>query len=409
MSTHTQRQSQRQIQRQATPPDWDVAAHNFWLDERKQDAINTVLARLNQYAAKKPLPLVLQFSYYLYLSGDPASAARVMEMVRPDHPNDPQLLLNLSVCLSRSKQYDKAIEIFSTLSKQQPDNPVVWDGIAHAAYHLKYFEQARDAGTRAITLKDQASGPLPKGWSLPAISPETYLQQKPHVNVIAFSLWGSDPCYLRGALDNALAGEKIYPDWRLRFYVDQSVPSELCDALRHLGVDIFMKPPGQTLKQKLSWRFQVANDDGVGRFLVRDVDSVINQREKLAVDAWCASGLWFHVMRDFWTHSDLILAGMWGGVAGVLPDLTTLIEAYKPPAMETPNIDQWFLRDKVWPYVRTSCLIHDRCFKPDGAVPWPGDNPPGNVHVGQNVYAVSRTAQEARLANWIKRLPCLSG
>lgn len=400
--------TQKQTQRQAAPQGWDAAAHDFWLDEKRQEAINAVLANLNQHTAKKPLPLVLQFSYYLYLAGDPATAARVLEMVRPDYAADPQLLLNLSVCLSKSQQHDKAIEILNALSKLQPDNPVVWDGIAHAAYMLKRFEEAEKAGTRAITIKDRVSGPLPKGWTLPATNPEAYLQQKPHNNVIAFSLWGDNPCYLRGALDNALAGAKIYPGWRLRFYVDQSVPPALCDALRQLGADIITEASDQPLRQKLCWRFQVANDENVGRFLVRDVDSVINQRERLAVDAWVASDQWFHVMRDYWTHSDLILAGMWGGIAGVLPDLSALMETYKPPAMETPNIDQWFLRDKVWPYVRTSCLVHDRCFKPHGALPWPEKDPAGNAHVGQNVYAVSKAMQEARLAEWIKQLPCLS-
>jgi hypothetical protein len=52
---------------------------------------------------------------------------------------------------------------------------------------------------------------------------------------------------------------------------------------------------------------------------VRDADSVLNLRERLAVDDWLASGRWFHIMRDWWSHTDLVLAGMWGGVAGVLP------------------------------------------------------------------------------------------
>jgi hypothetical protein len=59
------------------------------------------------------------------------------------------------------------------------------------------------------------------------------------------------------------------------------------------------------------------------------------------------------------THTDFILAGMWGGVAGALPDLQTLADRYASPTIETPHIDQFFLRDCVWQYVRHSCLVHD--------------------------------------------------
>ena len=32
-------------------------------------------------------------------------------------------------------------------------------------------------------------------------------------NVIAFSLWGSNPRYLRGALTNATVARYLYPGW----------------------------------------------------------------------------------------------------------------------------------------------------------------------------------------------------
>ena len=53
--------------------------------------------------------------------------------------------------------------------------------------------------------------------------------------IIAFSLWGSNPRYLRGALHNALLAPSIFPDWTCRFYVDSSVDQALVAALRSLG------------------------------------------------------------------------------------------------------------------------------------------------------------------------------
>jgi hypothetical protein len=126
-----------------------------------------------------------------------------------------------------------------------------------------------------------------------------------------------------------------------------------------------------------------------------------------AVNAWLASDRWFHVMRDWWTHTDVMLAGMWGGVSGVLPPLTEMLEHYRSPSFETPNIDQWFLRDQVWAYVRQSCLVHDRCFSPPGANPWPIAAPQGIDHVGHNEYNAHRSDQAGRLAPWARRVPSL--
>ena len=61
--------------------------------------------------------------------------------------------------------------------------------------------------------------------------------------------------------------------------------------------------------------------------------------------------------------------------------------------LETPNADQIFLREMIWPHVRQSVLIHDRCFRPRDSCLWPGLQPDGKMHVGQNEYAVREQAQ----------------
>lgn len=392
----------------ACPDGWQTAAHTRWLAGERQAAIDAVLAALNAQGAAKDAELLLQLGYYIYFCGDPAGAAAFLEKGRQLYPRHPQLLLNLAVCLRRSGQPAAAVERLEELLAIEPANPVAHDLLCSALHQLGRDDAAAVAGTRALALKDGANRTPPAGWQLPATTPAAWAGQPGKRPVIAFSLWGSNPRYLRGALDNALAAPAIYPGWSLRYYVDDSVPGELCAALAELAAEVRREAPGQSVRRRLGWRFQVANDPAVGRFLVRDVDSVLNLREKRAVDAWLASDCWFHALRDWWTHTDLLLAGLWGGVAGVLPPLLPLLEAYRPPAVETPNIDQWFLRDRVWCMVRRSCLVHDRCFTPPGAKPWPEAPPPGNLHVGQDVYATRRAEQESRLGDWLRRLPCLS-
>ncbi|WP_279452164.1 tetratricopeptide repeat protein [Aeromonas dhakensis] len=387
------------------PMGWDAAAHTSWLAGQRQVAIQQLLARLNG-SAVKPVALQLQFAYYLFLCGDPASAAQVLEMAHKAEPGNDEVLRNLCSCLSRSGQYEQAVARLQTLLQRLPDDFHALDALCASLAKLERHAEAAVAGTRSLELKARVSDKAPSDWTLPAVAPSAWLAaDKP--DVIAFSLWGSAPRYLRGAIDNVLAAAYLYPGWRVRFYVDESVPAELLAALRELGAELLLQPAGQSLRRCLCWRFQVANDPRVGRFLVRDVDSVPGVRERLAVQEWLASTRWFHIMRDWWSHTDLVLAGMWGGVAGVLPPLAPLLEAYQPDVMETPNIDQWFLRDRLWGYLSQSCLVHDRCFTPSGAIPWPLPAPDGSEHVGQDIFTAQGETQAHRLAPWIARLPCL--
>jgi len=50
------------------------------------------------------------------------------------------------------------------------------------------------------------------------------------------------------------------------------------------------------------WRFSVAGDDSVDRYIVRDVDSRLNARERFAVEEWIVSGNPLHLMRDHPYH-----------------------------------------------------------------------------------------------------------
>jgi GR25 family glycosyltransferase involved in LPS biosynthesis len=94
---------------------------------------------------------------------------------------------------------------------------------------------------------------------------------------------------------------------------------------------------------------------------------------------------------------------MWGGRAGLLPEVMPLVRQYQSGRMETANIDQWFLRDGVWPLIRDRSLIHDRIFRTLAAQPWPEPDPPGTLHVGQNEAAVDPVGQVSKLGEWFDR------
>lgn len=390
------------------PAGWDQAACVHWAANRRVKAVQRTLAALGQSADKDPR-LALQAAYYLFLLNDFGAAATILAGQLKTTPDHFEVLLNLAVCHERLRRSDEAVVVLERALTLDPDNAVAHDALTACFSRLGRFEDAARAGSRSLDLKDQACDPGQIGaWRLPDGSPGDFAGQPGKRDVIAFSLWGDGPVYLRGALRNLLLAPDLFPGWTVRFHVDDSVPAEFVGLIGALGGEVVSHAAGQTLRQKLCWRFEAANDPAVGRFLVRDADSVISPREVQAVQAWIASDRWFHVMRDSWTHTDLMLAGMWGGVAGVLPDLSAMLASYRSVFAETPNIDQWFLRDRVWAYVRNSVLAHDRLFRPVGAEPMPGPPPTDDQQIGQEEYGARGAWQETVLAPWIARYPCLA-
>jgi len=305
----------------------------------------------------------------------------------------PGLPQNLGMCLLLTGQVQAALQPLRQALARQPDDASVHDALAHALGLLGLRADARQHGERALALKDAAAGPVPQpagrwplGQPLPAFNPST-----PQHQVISFSLFGSLPRYLDGALANARQAPRLYPGWTCRFYLDDSVPTATCDALRAAGAQLQRMPRPQRPADALFWRFLVADDPGVDRFLVRDADAVVNPREAAAVAAWLASGLPFHLMRDHPAHTDLMLAGLWGGVARWLPPLPDLLQGFGyRPGSESRSADQRFLGQRVWPRIRSQCLVHDSLYRSFGAQDFPAGAtlPPGR-HVGDNASAFS--------------------
>lgn len=100
------------------------------------------------------------------------------------------------------------------------------------------------------------------------------------------------------------------------------------------------------------------------------------------------------VMRDYASHTELIHAGMWGGVHGAIPHMSRLIVDYYDHHAKERTIDQRFLRHYVWPLVKQSYLCHDSQFEFDRPRKFPalGRYPRGTGNVGMNWQFLQPTA-----------------
>lgn len=177
--------------------------------------------------------------------------------------------------------------------------------------------------------------------------------------VISFSLWGENPKYTIGAIKNAELSNEIYPDWICRFYCGKSVPEKIISDLKKFeNVEVIqMDENGDWIG--MFWRFYACEDSDI--MISRDTDSRLSYREKYAVDEWLNSDKDFHIMRDHPYHTTEILGGMWGCRNGILSNIKNIINEYNKGNFW--QVDQNFLREKIYPFVINNSFIHDSCLK----------------------------------------------
>lgn len=113
---------------------------------------------------------------------------------------------------------------------------------------------------------------------------------------IVFSLFGNNPKYLVGAKLNLRLARKIYPDWKLVYYVDDATTQTSKWLKRHQAIIVDCS---RSAMGGLYWRHAFpAHFKDAERYIVRDCDSRLSQREVVAVNEWILSGAKYHLMRD---------------------------------------------------------------------------------------------------------------
>ena len=332
-----------------------------------------------------------QLAFFLIAASRPLEAESVLVPVVEARPENSDLRSILGLVYTNIKQFDKAIPHLLEALAHDASCFVAADQLTRCYLAKKDLANTVHYGEMALSIKDSLHGDNEALEINSAVS--SFDHNEKHGNVIAFSLWGDQQRYLQGALRNCELAAELYPSWQCRFYIDETVPSSLAKNLGARGADVRRMPTRTAPFEGLFWRFHVASDSKINRFLVRDCDSVINIKERVAVEQWLQSDKHFHVMRDYYTHTDLVMAGMWGGVTGVFTDIRSMVAEFTRTHIQSRIMDQAFLNECIWPTIKQSCMVHDSCFDSALAQPYPDycGLPPGR-HIGQDEYAVRQTA-----------------
>ena len=298
--------------------------------------------------------------HHYFSKGDYSRALVFCEKWLAISPDDPSAVHSLLSVLTRLKRWDEVISVAREHIAKRPGDFRLHSLACQALGRVGRLSEARAHGTLCLSLKDQSAKSEPL--DLTDVSVPTFAANDRAKNIISFSLFGGNDKYIKGAITNVRAARFIYPSWTCRFYTDDTVPEKIRQQLAAEGGQVMTVQGLPSQKYGTFWRFLVADDASVERYLVRDCDSVVNVRERVAVDEWIESQRHFHVMRDFYSHTELVLAGMWGGVARALPHMGRAFSAYVEQTIFHRTLDQEFLRDRIWPTIRQSVLVHDSQF-----------------------------------------------
>jgi len=180
------------------------------------------------------------------------------------------------------------------------------------------------------------------------------------MNIISFSLWGNKPKYTIGAIKNAELAQKIYPGWICRFYIDNTVPNEVINALQLLSNTEIIHKNISGNWTSMFWRFESSFDKNAKLIIFRDTDSRLSNREKIAVDEWINSDKTFHIMRDHPYHKFPILGGMWGYKNNNKYPMQILLESFNKT--DNYGTDYKFFAEQLYPLIGDDKIVHDEFF-----------------------------------------------
>ena len=208
--------------------------------------------------------------------------------------------------------------------------------------------------------------------------------------VITFSLWGKNPTYNVGAIQNALLAKNMYPYFECWFYIHtESVPRETIDKLSSFNnVKIILKEGDLSNCKPSMWRFEAIDDPDVEIMMSRDTDTRFLLREQLAVEQWLLSEKTFHIMRDHPHHTFTILAGMFGTkkIPGI-DNWASIMKDYNQT--DDKCYDQYFLNEFIYPSIKNDVIIHANFHKIENEEcrPFPIPYCSEFKFVGEYVYA----------------------
>jgi hypothetical protein len=201
---------------------------------------------------------------HFFRAGEFSRCMPVMEWVLSREINE-ENIVNYALTLSDAGRHADAVAL---LREHEPRiAPIQFHSlIASCLFRLGRLAESVRHGDETLRLKDAQSPHSPPSRPLKI---HTFNIETPQRNIIAFSVFGDNPRYLTGAMNNAIVARYLYPGWTVRVYTDESSPASFRQQLMRNAAEVVLIGDLPAAQYGLYWRFLVEDDENVDLFLVR--------------------------------------------------------------------------------------------------------------------------------------------
>ena len=177
-----------------------------------------------------------------------------------------------------------------------------------------------------------------------------------------FSLYGENKIYTEGMIRNASILAKQFPSCRIQIYIADDVPVSARTKLSENPSVKLIEVQRKNDIRNMFDRFECIDDPDCTVMIVRDADSRVHARDISCIEDFLASDKLLHIIRDHRAHRTPILGGLWGiRKSGLDEPMINKIQKWTSGKTKfSKGTDQFFLRDIIYPLLKSKAMIHDR-------------------------------------------------
>lgn len=163
------------------------------------------------------------------------------------------------------------------------------------------------------------------------------------MKVFSFCLYGTEPNYYTGLLENIKLIRDVFPEFEIFVY------RGICDPTWELPEGIKVIDTHREGAVNMLYRYLPLNFADIG--FVRDADSRITPRDQGCIQGFLASSKSYHMIRDHIWHKSRLM----GGLFGWKKPLDLEIEI---PATAGYGYDEAYLSSVLYPRIASELLVH---------------------------------------------------
>jgi hypothetical protein len=188
--------------------------------------------------------------------------------------------------------------------------------------------------------------------------------------VFSFSLYdsgkyygGDKNKYTYNMVANVLIGEKLFPDWKIYVYYDNTITENIINFLKNAKNVVAIDMTGHWLSEcdKMMWRNLAIDNNSLDVVCIRDCDGWLSYREKVLLDDWINSEKDIHIIRDHCWHAGKIGGGLWGRKVALKLNIEDKMKDYflkNKSHQSHSGEDQDFLTDHFYERYKDNTIVY---------------------------------------------------